>query len=58
MSKSFFFYGQYEGNEGDEMWKTLHEHFEKLAREDDAGSAEAVITDRKAVKREATYGGL
>ena len=47
-----FFWGIYEGNEGDETWKALHDHFEKLAREDDARMAEVVITERKAVKRE------
>ena len=48
MSKSFFFYGVYEGNDMDETWKVLHEHFEKLAKEDD--NVEAVVTERKAAK--------
>lgn len=34
MTRSFFFYGMYEGNDEDPTWKVLHEHFEKLARED------------------------
>jgi hypothetical protein len=50
-NKSFFFWGVYEGNEGDETWKALHEYFEKLAREDDV-RVEATITDRKAVKHD------
>jgi hypothetical protein len=49
-NKSFFFWGMYEGNEGDEVWKTLHEHFEKLASENDDGDEEAVVTHRKARK--------
>lgn len=44
MSKSFFFWGVYEGDEGDETWKALHEHFEKLAKED---KIEAEFTERK-----------
>jgi hypothetical protein len=34
MSKSFFFYGVYDGNEGDDVWRVLHEHFEKLAEKE------------------------
>lgn len=49
MTRSFFFYGIYEGNEGDEPWQALHEHFEKLAREDE--KVEASFTTRKATKR-------
>lgn len=49
MTRSFFFYGVYDGNEGDEVWETLHKHFEKLAREDDA--REGTATERRAVKR-------
>jgi carbonic anhydrase len=45
-----FFWGVYAGNEGDEMWKTLHEHFEKLAREDDDRQTEFDFSNRKAVK--------
>jgi hypothetical protein len=48
MSKSFFFYGIYEGNEGDETWKVLHEHFEKLAKED---GVEFEATDHTAAPR-------
>ena len=48
MNKSFFFWGMYEGNEGDTVWQTLHEHFEKLAREDNDGDEENVATKRKA----------
>jgi hypothetical protein len=43
MTKSFFFWGVYEGNEGDETWRALHEHFEKLAKED---QIEAEFTER------------
>jgi hypothetical protein len=46
VSKSFFFYGIYEGNEGDETWRVLHEHFEKLKKEDE--KIEAEFTDSKA----------
>jgi len=46
MTKSFFFYGIYEGNEGDETWRVLHEHFEKLAKEEK--KVEGEFTDRKA----------
>lgn len=49
MSKSFYFYGIYDGNEGDDTWRVLHEHFERLAKE---SGAEAVVTDRKAVKKD------
>jgi hypothetical protein len=42
--KSFFFYGIYEGNEGDETWRVLHDHFEKLAKEKEV---EAEFSDRK-----------
>ena len=41
MTKSFFFYGIYDGNEWDETWKVLHDHFEKLAREDEEELARA-----------------
>jgi hypothetical protein len=47
MSKSFFFWGIYEGNETDETWRVLHEHFEKLASED---KVEVTMSRRKAVK--------
>jgi hypothetical protein len=46
-----FFWGVYDGNEGDEMWKTLHDHFEKLAREDDVRQVEMAASERKAVKK-------
>ena len=49
MTKSFYFYGMYEGNEGDETWRVLHEHFEKLAKEDK--NIEAEFTDRNSTKR-------
>lgn len=49
MTKSFFFYGVYEGNEGDETWKVLHEYFEKLAKEDK--KIEAEFTDNYAARR-------
>lgn len=51
MTKSFFFYGVYDGNESDEMWKILHDHFEKLAGEDDDAETENYVSERKAVKR-------
>lgn len=48
-SKSFFFYGYIDGEEdNDPIWKVLHDHFEKLAREDDDGEVEV---RGKAVKR-------
>lgn len=47
-NKSFFFWGMYEGDEGDAVWQTLHEHFEKLADEE----VQAEITDRKATKKD------
>jgi hypothetical protein len=46
MTRSFFFYGIYEGNEGDETWRVLHEHFERLAKEDKTVEFES--SDRKA----------
>jgi hypothetical protein len=46
-TKSFFFYGIYEGNDHDETWRVLHEHFERLAKEN---GVTAVVTGRKAVK--------
>lgn len=49
MTKSFFFYGIYEGNEADETWRVLHEHFEKLAKESE--KVEAKFSDRDATKR-------
>jgi hypothetical protein len=53
MSKSFYFYGMYEGNEGDETWRVLHEHFEKLTKEDK--NIEAEFTDRNSTKRKWIY---
>lgn len=47
MSK-YFFWGVYEGNEGDETWKALHDHFQELARQDDVRAVEVVSTERKA----------
>lgn len=52
MTKSYFFYGVYEGNEGDETWKVLHDHFEKLARQDDDAGSQVIFTDRKASSKE------
>lgn len=49
MTKSFFFYGIYEGNEGDETWRVLHEYFEKLAAEDKI--VEVSFSDRKPSRR-------
>jgi hypothetical protein len=51
MTKTYFFWGVYEGNEGDEMWKTLHEHFEKLASKTNDGKKEAVVSDKKTTRR-------
>jgi len=48
MTKSLFFWGIYEGNEGDETWRVLHEHFEKLAKEEEI---EFEASDRKAARR-------
>lgn len=50
MTKTYFFWGVTDGEDPDEMWKILHDHFEKLARQDDEGN-EAVVTERRAVKR-------
>jgi len=62
MTKSFFFYGIYEGmsdKAAEEVWEALHKHFEKLAREDDDAVTETVFTDRKAYrKRAAEHDGL
>lgn len=50
MSKSFFFYGVTDSDEDiDPMWKILHDHFEKLAREDDGRNEE--VFEGKATKR-------
>lgn len=46
-----YFWGVYEGNDGDEAWKALHDHFERLAREDDERDTQVVVSDRKATKR-------
>ena len=51
MTKSYFFYGVVDGELTEDSWQALHDHFEKLAREDDDGGSQ-VITERKAVKRE------
>lgn len=49
MTRSFFFYGMYEGNDEDPTWKVLHEHFEKLAREDtDDGATGASLEEELA----------
>ena len=48
MTKSLFFWGIYEGNETDETWRVLHEHFEKLAKED---KIEFEASERKAKRR-------
>lgn len=50
MTKSLFFWGIYEGNEGDETWKTLHEHFEALASQDDERVAKMESSERRAVR--------
>lgn len=51
MSKSFFFYGYIDGEENpDEVWKTLHDHFEKLAGRDDDGVSE-VVSEGKGAER-------
>jgi hypothetical protein len=48
---SFYFYGVIDGEpDTDPMWKILHDHFEKLARQDD-DAKQVQVTDRKAVKR-------
>lgn len=50
MNKSFFFYGYIDGEDNpDEVWKTLHDHFEKLAHQDDERSEESFTG--KAAKR-------
>jgi hypothetical protein len=43
-----FFWGIWEGNDGDETWKILHEHFEKLAKEE---GIEFEASERKAKPR-------
>jgi hypothetical protein len=53
MSKSFFFYGIYEGSEGDDTWRVLHEHFEKLAEKEIEGE----FTERMARKARTTDNG-
>lgn len=50
MSKSYFFYGIYEGNDMDETWRVLHEHFEKLAKENKV--VEVEFTNRKPAQRD------
>lgn len=39
-NKSFYFWGVMTDNEAEETWKVLHDHFEKLAREDDDAAKE------------------
>lgn len=51
MTKTYFFWGVTDENDPDPVWKTLHDHFEKLASRDDDATKEAVITNGKAVKR-------
>jgi len=61
MTKTLFFYGIYEGmpdNALEDTWEALHAHFEKLAREDDDGDTEVVITERKAKRRAVEHDGL
>lgn len=38
---NFFFWGIVSDTEAEEMWKVLHDHFEKLASKDDDGKKEA-----------------
>jgi hypothetical protein len=47
VTKTYFFWGVYDGNEGDETWRVLHEHFEKLAKEN---KIEFEVTDRSPTK--------
>lgn len=35
---NFFFWGIVSDSEAEEMWKILHDHFEKLSRKDDDGT--------------------
>jgi hypothetical protein len=44
-SKSYFFYGVVDGELPDDTWKVLHEHFEKLMKEE---NGEFEFTNRKA----------
>jgi hypothetical protein len=53
MTKSFFFYGIYDGNEADDTWRALHEHFEKLADKE----VEAEFSERKAAPKKEGLGG-
>lgn len=51
-TKSFFFWGVIEGEpNADETWKVLHDHFEKLAGEDEARTKSGEHFDGKAAKR-------
>jgi hypothetical protein len=43
---NYYFWGV---TNNEEVWRVLHEHFEKLSREDDV--REAVFTERKAAKK-------
>jgi hypothetical protein len=53
MTKNFFFYGVYEGNEdNEEIWEVLHQHFKKLAGKDDEGVTKSGVSfSGKATKR-------
>lgn len=46
MTKSnFFFWGIVSDEEAAEMWQVLHDHFEKLARQDDDGTEKSRVGD-------------
>lgn len=46
---NYFFYGVVDGELKEDTWQALHEHFKKLARDDDVRESE--ITNRKAKKK-------
>lgn len=48
MSKEYYFWGV---TNNEEVWKVLHDHFKKLASQDDAGDTEIEFSERKATRR-------
>lgn len=55
MTKSYFFYGVVDGEIPEDSWQVLHEHFERLMKEDTGKGYEG--TEGKAVAKKEGIGG-
>jgi hypothetical protein len=57
MNKSYYFYGVVEGEMPEDTWKVLHDHFERLASENDV-RVETTFTNRRAARKAVEQDGL